>query len=615
MISTTYSNFFYTTSDFKIYASKNLTNFNINKENLKQMITNLTKLNNQVPGNTYTEYFNGMKDDRKSAYFNRFISRGNRNNSINALINETHQLLHSCADKLSTMYEAAVYEFNSALNYENTEHQRFRRGLPFIGEILSEISDLPSPSAWLNELQLRKDLSEAVKGNIGSLNHIRHEIVAEHGVLEKLVPIVNDLMSNESDINGYFDINLDLFRDFTYITRVCMQGTAYANRLLNESRIISSIHKNALLNRPDEALFPYSKISEHIQNFHMTSTNLDPISHKASDILLSTTAITGFEKSSQMLHSILSVPICDFTNEFHFLLHPTLTTDDMYILRNLEHFALKKLDYFGCSRTSIMIFSSKDLHACKKIALQPQKPPKYICYKREVSMPSAGDPCANFNLQGPIALELTPSLILIKTNLTSVKIICPNSTHDVKIEALYSKIKVPTKCKLIGDGIRVGAYNSDILTHLDPSEIETLKIDPIEVLFITPIHKSVKKLEQNNTKLSTNLTILNDDYQKSKVILHKLDSDSIQVNHVLNNYSPMIFIYTAVSAILTIIVVKYSRDAISYLSRKKSSKKNKILITKLKKIRKKSIPIDVEIEDKGTQGDDENDENDDDNNA
>ena len=83
MISTTYSNFFYTTSDFKIYASKNLTNFNINKENLKQMITNLTKLNNQVPGNTYTEYFNGMKDGRKSAYFNRFISKGNRNNSIN----------------------------------------------------------------------------------------------------------------------------------------------------------------------------------------------------------------------------------------------------------------------------------------------------------------------------------------------------------------------------------------------------------------------------------------------------------------------------------------------------------------------------------------------------
>ena len=80
----------------------------------------------------------------------------------------------------------------------------------------------------------------------------------------------------------------------------------------------------------------------------------------------------------------------------------------------------------------------------------------------------------------------------------------------------------------------------------------------------------------------------------------------------MNGYAPGILFKC--SSVLYI-VVKYSRDAISYLSRKKSSKKNKILITKLKKIRKKSIPIDVEIEDKGTQGDDENDENDDDSNA
>ena len=197
MICTAYSNFFFTTNDFKMYASKNLSNFDVNKSNLWQMITNLTVLNNQVPGNTYTEYFDGIKGDRKkSAYFNNFLSKGDRNNSINALINETHQLLFSCADQLTTMYNAASYEFDLATNFESNLHHRFKRGIPILGTIISAITDLPSPEAWVNEIQLRKDLIKAVKGNVDGLNHIRHEIIAEHGVLEELVPIVNDLKSS-----------------------------------------------------------------------------------------------------------------------------------------------------------------------------------------------------------------------------------------------------------------------------------------------------------------------------------------------------------------------------------------------------------------------------------
>ena len=130
------------------------------------MITNLKLLNNQVPGNTYTAYFasDPKANSKKSSYFNHFLTKANRNNSINALMNETHQLIFACADTLGAMYDAAVYEHNLPTNFEgnleskleSNSYFRRKRGIPILGEIISEITSIPGPQDWKAEISLRK---------------------------------------------------------------------------------------------------------------------------------------------------------------------------------------------------------------------------------------------------------------------------------------------------------------------------------------------------------------------------------------------------------------------------------------------------------------------------
>ena len=98
--------------------------------------------------------------------------------------------------------------------------------------MVADLTDLPSPHSWQMEKDLVDDLSIALQTQFNSTNHIRHIIKEEHSTLTNLIQIVSNI---ELDLAGQFDLIIDLMRDSSYISRICLQGNTFGNHLINES--------------------------------------------------------------------------------------------------------------------------------------------------------------------------------------------------------------------------------------------------------------------------------------------------------------------------------------------------------------------------------------------
>ena len=152
-----------------------------------------------------------------------------------------------------------------------------------------------------------------------------------------------------------------------------------------------------------------------------------------------------------------------------------LSNTDTHILNNMQKHALRNLDYFGCNneQNTILLYSSKDLFSCKKYA----KGSSYLCFKRQIALFSGPNPCTNFHLNNTLAVELSRTVILLKTHLDFVYVECANNVTKIRIKSIFSKISLPTTCILTGSDFKVGSYPKNTIEHLDPVGVQIFHLD------------------------------------------------------------------------------------------------------------------------------------------
>ena len=433
-------NFYFTSSDTRLYATRDIKNFDQNLENLSQLINNLSRQHDLVPTSAYHKYLKNLEGNKKKfMYFSNIVSKGNHNNTINSMIQQTHSLIGICVKDLKQLYHSSSYNYylaitNARLNSHMDDHvfKRKKRGIKLLGSLISALMDLPGPDDFLHQVSISNDLSAIVKGSlVPGIKKLSHSIAAEKNFLNDIIPVINNSIIESEDISSLFDLALDLLRDQNYLIQTCLRTSAFARSILNESVVLKSIHTSSLENKASPYMFPSHFLNNHLNNIHLASGELDSYTHSNHELLNLQTCYTVFENFK--IHSMLSIPNIDRTFHYKFLAHPLLNSKDSHTIHSMEKHALRKLDYFGCNdkQNSILLYSSKDLLACKKF----EKSSSYLCFKRQIALFSGPKPCYNFHLENSLAVELSRTVILLKTNLTFVYIECSKNITKLPIKS------------------------------------------------------------------------------------------------------------------------------------------------------------------------------------
>ena len=101
---------------------------------------------------------------------------------------------------------------------------------------------------------------------------------------------------------------------------------------------------------------------------------------------------------------------------------------------------------------------------------------------------------------------------------------------------------MPTDCSISGLDFKVGKYLNSSIKHLDPKEIQVYPLEPMENIFLNPVHFKINSLKVNDDNISDDINSLNNYYAKAKSQIESLNRDSKMTNHPLIHFNGMLFL-------------------------------------------------------------------------
>ena len=536
LLNFTSSQLFFSTTDLRIAASKDISNVPNFFVNIRNMINHLEKSKSFFPDTSdpldfiiHTKKI--VKNNTKVSITHTELQEDTKlsplKKVVNSMILECRQSINVCTDHLENRLTKSKEKYLQVINSKKLN--RTKRGIPFLGELIATITDLPSPEAWGHQTQLVKDLIALANNQNTTMQKFESTIDDQIETIRTIKTSLSDLTIFNEELAELNQYSTSIILDNMKINRFCKQANEYTDIL--EFHVINKLTTmkiNAIDFRPDPWMFPQSNLEKAITIFHNNNHKqlVDPFTHNTHQIYNLNTAITTIESSN--IHSILSIPTIDFTFSYDFIQHPNLSKKDTNILQHLSTLALKQLDTFACIEKSnyFITISSRDMIKCKNWKIKDL----FICHQRTIRMQNNGENCNTFDFSNSLAIELKPTLILIKTNSLTLKIKCKNSTKTIKNPPQYLKLSVPTHCTIEGEDIFVDRYYPNSIETLEPEEIKLLSlpslpnVTPIEI--ITNKANNLENLTNKQKQLEEDMFDIHTYQQKNNKLLEKVNTDN-----------------------------------------------------------------------------------------
>lgn len=527
---------FYSTTDLKISAKKDISKIPDFLVNIQAIIEHLAEKKaffpiSQDPLLTIAKTTNIINGNANISVQHTAINTDPKLKALKDIINNmillNGQTIEDCTEHLS------IRLANCKLKYglvTNTDNDRKSRGIPFLGELIATLTDLPSPEAWGHQTQIIKDLVALANNETVTMNTFSEALDDQQefvGTIKTAVEAFTIFNEELTTLEQYAtSITLDNFK----INNYCKKANEYLDHF--EFDVIDKLTKmkeNALNFKPDPWMFPKKSLSTAIKNFHDKNHKqlVDPFTHKTHQIYNLDTAISTINKN--MLLSILSVPTIDFTFSYEFIEHPKINEENVNILNHLSSLALKNLDTFACipKNNYISIISSKDLQKCKKWQIKDL----FICHQRTIRLQNSGENCNTFEFNHSIAIELTPTLILLKTKSEIINIKCNNSEKSIKNPPLFFKLEAPTHCTIEGEDFFIDKYYPNSIETLEPSDIGiTSQPTPpnftaLEASTFLESTKHFEAVENTQQKFEKDIQEIHTLQENNKMLLSKVNTD------------------------------------------------------------------------------------------
>ena len=461
LFTVTASQLYFSSTELHVYSKKALHNFHENEHELNAAMTNLLEYAERFR-NSIETYKHTNKTDLKT--FNKNLEYA------------MAYSIHTCVEEIYQKSKVAMNLFESGTSIKH----RDKRGLPIIGELISEISDLPSPKDWSNEQEIVKHLNELSLGNRQEIHEIKLSIDKKEALIKNIHRTINKISKLSQNLDSKNQYFFNTLIGHIESTNLCRYGNTLANFLLKEAELIQKVHKNSLNNKPDESLFPRDKIISIIEsNKDMSNLHIPLFRQKddISELFEVSTAKTGISTSSKnniiqyYIESILIIPLIEADSEFRIIHEPLITEKD----KDLKMILKKTLDLRLCNteHRSVRFMSSKDLAACKKTTNSK----KIICQGRKIiSTRHYNNPCGSKE-PSSLVVELNPTKLLIKTHDKKVKLVCNEKESEYFLQHIFNIMHIPKSCRVIGNDFIVGKL--DMI--LDKNFSSELKIFPLNM--------------------------------------------------------------------------------------------------------------------------------------
>ena len=439
-------------SFLKIHSMRNISNFQKNIMQIDSFINKIKKSEEGLQLNRLKR--NHIRDPFSFLYANKSSTSKDIIDNIQQL---TYRKLSQCRNSVETTKNKAKKLFQASIRKSNLSTRK-KRGLSVLGEIISSITDQPSPSEWSHEKILVKDLKTLVTRERNETHQIMTSLELQEKNFEEIIPSINKLTSTIDKTNSDIHLMNLLTIDKLHFEIACNEGKKMAKKLLNEAKSISKICKNALLNKPDEVLFPQKKLISIVQKHRKNIKHSSPVlsnEHEIFQIYEMSAAVTII--NSNMIHSLISIPIADYSYKYSFIDYPLLNKTDIETLNVLSKIALKPIDTFTCSKKQrqIRLFSSLDLPKCFRTPTGKI----YICSYRTSVVPTSHLSCENFHLPSSLMIELSPTLVLVKTDQKFLTEKCNDNSKEIEIKTTYSILNIPRSCEIHGKNFYIGKFD------------------------------------------------------------------------------------------------------------------------------------------------------------
>ena len=472
---------YFTNKFLSIHAKKDISQFSKNEKNLNEVISKLETTKTTFNNKQFNATFGSAE-----LSFNYWLG----------------SQIANCIRALNSKKSRSNYEVGKAFVV------RTKRNI--IGEAISEMTGMQSPSFWQQEQISINKIKKVLNGEMKEIHILEHSMKDEITIVDNISSELKFLNSKDFETEKKLESFAYYLKAQHKIDHICFQGNIIADNLIKESNIIKEIKYDSRFNRPSQHLFPIEEIYKKVNE--MKKKELSPVFNSMQEIeqiYSMTAAVTVVNNTT--IFSLMEIPLVDFTYRYKFMPHPILEKKDMVIINNLQKMAYKPLDLFLCSEAhkTIRIISSRDLNSCQRTTTNSL----VICKGRKLKQFNYAHDCKK--LPNEILIELDSDLILMKSNLKTVQANCGNQSHKIEINSTYSILKISPLCKLMGKEFLLDKFteqkeNSNFLT-LKPFEITSIdlelvletKIDRIynkndlelHKLNISKLHKSVEELK------------------------------------------------------------------------------------------------------------------------
>ena len=496
---------YFTNKNFMLHSRKNISAFYQNEKHLDRLIKS-------IKGSR--EYFIGK------------ASNSTQKPVLKTMCTWLEQRATLCIDSLGFKMAKAREMVDNSLPMEvDQKKYRYKRGFKPLGELVSFLTDMPSPSAWEDEQTLVIELKNVIRGSLNETHMLEHTVNDEAETINEVINEVSKLVHIQFKTSTELSNFQFYLNSLHRVDQICYTGEKVAERLVEEARIIEEIREKSRTNSPSEFLFPISQI--FLKTKFLNTKRNTPFFNSEHDIELlysMSSAVTTIE--SKTIYSVLNLPLVDYSQKYDFI-QPTLNVEEVDVINKISNLALAPIDTFLCAKSqhNIKLLSSRNLQRCQHTPNMQT----YICKGRMINHVNHNFGCKE--LPSSIALELTPNKIIIKTEKgTNIKISCPNLNKNVQISSVFSILNLKSDCKIISKEFYINAHSKNISDSYlsQPFEVFGYDLETPTLTGFKKLNNQSLKMQNMTEKLKTDLKINSDLDLKNEISLKALEKKFLE---------------------------------------------------------------------------------------
>ena len=289
--------------------------------------------------------------------------------------------------------------------------KRNKRAFKPLGELISFISGVPSPTSWEKFSSLVNNLREVVLGNVNATHTISSSIKDITEQTLKLTKEYEGLTKITWKLDGEHSKLMFFIQGAHKLKLICSEGNLLVENLLEEAEFMEDIRNK---NLPSDKLFPLKLIHEKIRLLEREKNNVYPLFRdKASieQLYAMSSSITTIDNN--VIHSVVSIPLVNFNQRYTFI-DPSLSETEVNVIEKMSKLARHQIDHIICGQHHKMrVISTRKLQRCLKT-----KDSKIFFYSERSLVHLKHNSYRCSKLPQTLLMELSEHKILLRINLT-----------------------------------------------------------------------------------------------------------------------------------------------------------------------------------------------------